>query len=89
MSLLTKGIPMRFKTRVLGIPATVEVTYYEAPYNGEWGHIDNWEESKPEYIEFDILDGRGRLAPWLEAKMTDEDFQRVQKEALNLMMAEE
>jgi hypothetical protein len=30
--------------------------------------------------EFDILDRRGRPAPWLERKASDEDRQRIEQE---------
>jgi len=79
---------LRFDTHIVGIPASVEVTYYEEAHNGRRGHIDNWEEGTPEYLEFDVLDRRGRPAPWIERKMSADDYSKVHKEALDNMRVE-
>jgi hypothetical protein len=79
---------LKFDTRIVGIPCQIEVTFYEPFCSGKRGHIDNWSEDEPEYLEFDVLDRNGRKAPWLERKMSADDYQRVQKEALNNMRAE-
>lgn len=67
-----------FDTRVCGIPCIVRVTYWE-PY------IPAKVSGPPEYCypaeggcgDWEILDTRGRPAPWLEKKMTDADMREV------------
>lgn len=34
-------------------------------------------------VEFDVLDRRGRPAPWLERKLTDADRERIEYEVLH------
>ena len=66
--------------RVAGIPALISVTAYSPGRPARlWGHPDSW--APPEYaeIEFQILDRRGRPAPWLERKLTDADRQTLTK----------
>jgi len=79
---------LKFDTHIVGIPCQVLVSYYEPYVCGRRGHIDNWEEDTPEYLEFDVLDRRGRPAPWIERKMSADDYSKVHKEALDNMRAE-
>lgn len=74
---------MEIETRVAGIPCIARVTHYfrQAPHRGGAHTCD----SDLDYYgytecEFDILDRRGRPAPWLERKATDEDRQRIEQE---------
>lgn len=67
-----------FESRVCGIPCIVRVTYWER-------YVPAKVSGPPEYCypaeggygEWEILDSRGRPAPWLEKKMTDADRQEV------------
>lgn len=65
-------------TRIAGIPCQVELTYFdpgEPPFL--LGHPDNWEPGVPPEVRFDVLDRRGRPAPWLEKKMSDDEHSRI------------
>jgi hypothetical protein len=47
---------------------------HNAPSDWDYyGHAD---------VEFNVLDRRGRPAPWLERKMTDADSMRIKTEIL-------
>ncbi len=71
------------ESRIAGIPCQIDVVHIE-PYTRAHlrGHPDNWEPERGGEIEFDVCDRRGRPAPWLEAKMTDGDRQRIETEIL-------
>ena len=71
------------QTRVAGIPCIAKVTHFyrQAPWRGSAHTCD----SDLDYYgyterEFEILDRRGRPAPWLERKATDADRERVAEE---------
>ncbi len=73
-------------TRVAGIPCIARVTHFyrQAPWRGSAHTCD----SDLDYYgytecEFDILDRRGRPAPWLERKATDQDRDRITEEIIN------
>ena len=68
-------------TRVCGIPCEVLVTYYAASRPAcLHGNPDFWHPGEDEEIEIQILDRRGRAAPWLQAKMTGEDRAEIIRE---------
>lgn len=68
----------QFETRVAGIPCICDITYIEAAVQGRRrGHPDTWEPDEPGYAEYSLLDRRGRRAPWLEVKMSDDDRCRM------------
>jgi len=64
-------------TQIAGIPCQIEVTY--------WNHQEplgrncdsDWDCYGYTDCEFDVLDRKGYKAPWLEAKMTDSDKERI------------
>ena len=62
---------MRFESHIAGIPCIIDVTSLTVVSGEGYGapsEIDarGWVES-----EFDVLDTRGRPAPWLARKLTD------------------
>jgi len=74
------------QTRVAGIPCIAKVTHFyrQAPWRGSAHTCD----SDLDYYgytecEFEILDRRGRPAPWLERKATDADRERITEEIKN------
>ncbi len=77
---------MSFPTRVAGIPCRCEVTHYSRPapmlVTG-WGFGDAEPPETGEF-EYQILDRRGRHAPWLEAKLVEADDDRLLEEYLAL-----
>jgi hypothetical protein len=68
---------------ICGIPAIASVTYFErgcaAIYSAD---PDDSYPAEPAVIGFKVLDRAGRPAPWLEAKMSDEEVQRIEAELL-------
>ena len=71
------------ETRISGIPCVINYTvsgnYLPAYINAPPEYC--YEAEYPE-IEFVVCDRRGRPAPWLAAKMTAEDIQRIETEIL-------
>lgn len=72
--------------RVCGIPAIARVLHYR-PYEPAYrrGHPDNWEPASPPEIDFEILDRRGRPAPWLERKLTDAERERIGRDLIEYL----
>ena len=68
--------------RVAGIPALAGVTSYTplTQANTSAGHPDNWYPAEGGEVEFDILDRRGRPAPWLERKIDGQARDRLADE---------
>lgn len=75
----------QFATRVAGIPCICEATYYAEGSPMRITGTGFGDADPPEYEEFEytILDRRGRPAPWLEAKLTDDDDLRLKREYLD------
>ena len=74
---------MEFQTKVYGIPCTVVVTLYRKAipmriYGSGMGDCD---PPEPEEFEFHLLDRKGYPAPWLEAKLTPDDYERLLEES--------
>jgi len=76
---------MVFETRVAGIPCQCLVTHYspELPMKITGTGYGDAEPPEPEEFEFRIMDRRGYPAPWLEAKLTQQDHDRLLQEYLN------
>ena len=75
-----------FESTVCGIPCIVRVLEWEPfvpMYTG--GHPDNWMPEEGGYGHWEILDRRGRPAPWLERKMTQADQDRIAAEVYDKM----
>ena len=72
-----------FESKVAGIPCKVRVTYYTpyvpASYNGPAEGGD---------FEFELLDRKGYRAKWLEAKVTEADVDRLEKEYEDYLKAQ-
>ena len=73
-----------FESRVCGIPCVIGVvSYYKgspAVYSGPWAGPE--EDPEADWI---IFDRRGYRAEWLEKKLTDEETQRINEEAVEFM----
>ena len=70
-----------FQTSVQGVPCIVVVTDHcynrPDPYaDASEDYLGGWE------LDWHLCDMRGAPAPWLEAKLTDEDRQRVEYEII-------
>ena len=75
---------MIFDTKVHGIPCQCRVVAYKPSlpmlvYGSGFGDAAPPEE---EHFEYEILDRRGREAPWLAQYVTEADEQRLKTEAL-------
>ena len=68
---------MQYPVTAHGIPALARVTHY-VPYCP--GDFNNPPEG-PE-VEYEILDRRGREAPWLERKLTAKDRDEIWSEVM-------
>lgn len=79
-----------FDTRISGIPCQIGVTYFH--YQPPWRGGAHSCPSDMDYygwceLEYDVLDRRGRPAPWLERKLKDDDRTDIQNQALELLGA--
>lgn len=73
---------MILATYIQGIPCRVRVThYFHQPAMGYWAGSPDDCYGYTE-VEFEVLDGRGRRAPWLEAKMLSEDRNVIEQEII-------
>lgn len=65
---------MQFEARVNGIPCQIRVTHIVPPLPARTtGHPDTWLPADGGEIEYDVLDRKGRPAPWLRRKLRDRD----------------
>ena len=75
-----------FDTTVCGIPCIVRVLSWEryvpAKVNGPPEYCY---PSEGGYGEWEILDRKGKPAPWLEKKLTDKERVRIDEEVFNHM----
>ena len=67
------------ETRVAGIPCIVGVTHFES-VAGDSRADSDWDYYGYTECEFDVLDRRGRKAPWLERKLTDKIINEIEQE---------
>lgn len=76
-------------THVQGIPCQVKVTYH-TPYRPArtYGPPEHCYPEEPGDLDFDVLDRRGRPAPWLERKLTPDDEERIGAELLEAIEEE-
>ena len=58
--------------RIAGIPCKVGVTHYLNQAGNSRADSD-WDYYGYTEIEYDVLDRKGRKAPWLERKVTEDD----------------
>ena len=73
-----------FESRVAGIPCQIEVTYYseDRPMRVTGSGFGDADPPEPEEFEFTVLDRKGYPAPWMERKLTRDDYQRIKQEYL-------
>lgn len=74
-------------TTIAGIPCRVDLTHYSAPSPSRVdAEPDYCFEGDAEELEFDVLDRRGRAAPWLARKLTPAETGRIEDELRRMIM---
>lgn len=69
---------MEIEARIQGIPCLVRVTHYHPGCAARTNcRVDDSYPAEPEEIEYEILDRRGRPAPWLERKAKAADYAAI------------
>ena len=80
---------MMIDVNVQGIPCKAEIVsaYYSEPdystWASDWDYYGGFDD-----IEFKIYDRRGRHAPWLERKLTEDDEKRITQQLIEDAKAE-
>jgi len=81
---------MEIETRVAGIPCWARLTHYHPGDPGRtYGPPEDCWPPEPAEMDWTILDGRGRPAPWLERKMTDQDVDRISDQFLEMLRTDQ
>ena len=71
------------ETSVAGIPCQARMTYYAPADPGRtYGPPEDCWPPEPAVVDFDVLDRRGRAAPWLERKLSVDDIARIEGELI-------
>lgn len=73
----------KIESQIAGIPCVIGVTHYHA----EQGSYSYNAASDLDYfgytnIDWEVCDRKGRLAPWLERKLTEADNERIEGEII-------
>lgn len=72
-----------FDAFVDGIPCCVGVTHYlRVQGSGNWNAPSDLDYHGYTELEFDVLDRRGRPAPWLERKLTSRSREVLEQHVL-------
>lgn len=67
-------------SHIAGIPCQIEVTHFVVQPPLGPNCDSDWDCYGYTEIEFEVLDRRGRSAPWLARKMTPQDVERIEAE---------
>ena len=69
------------ETRVVGIPCIIGVTHFES-VRGSFNYhaASDYDYHGYTECEFEVLDRRGRKAPWLERKLNDKIIREIEQE---------
>jgi hypothetical protein len=78
---MTTSYIAEIETRVAGIPCIIGVTEYECVKGSYSYHAaSDWDYYGYTDCSFDVLDRRGRPAPWLERKLNDKITREIEQE---------
>jgi len=71
------------ESKVAGIPCVIGVTHYRS-VKGSYSYNAASDMDYLGYtdIDWEVCDRRGRPAPWLERKLTEEDNERIEGEII-------
>lgn len=76
----------RFESRIAAIACLIEVTHYVPAVEAcRQGHPDDWMPGEPAELEFQVCDRQGRIANWLERKLTEGECERIAAQACSLL----
>lgn len=70
------------KYRISGIPCLIRVLYAHQQAPDPGAHSD-WDYHGTTDFEFLVCDRRGRPAPWLERKLTQDDIDGITQQFFN------
>lgn len=73
---------MILDSRVAGIPCKIQVLSYSKQEPMGRSADSDWDCYGYTEIEFDVLDTRGRPAPWLERKLNSDDRNAIEQEII-------
>lgn len=77
------------ETRIAGIPCQVGVRsfFHQPPHQGSPWSCDSADDFYGYTdTEWEVLDRRGRKAPWLEKKLTAAERQRIEREVVQCLL---
>lgn len=79
------------ESRIDGIPCLISVTYYRAVKGAGslYSAASDMDYTGWTDMDWVVCDRRGRLAPWLERKLTQKDRDRIESEIANHFECEE
>ena len=69
-------------TRISGIPCGIRVDRVDGQDGDSSNDASDWDHNGYADIEFTVLDSKGYPAPWLQAKLTDEEIADIENEIL-------
>lgn len=77
---------VEFDYRVAGIPCIIRILAWE-PYVPEYlgGPPEKCYEAEGGYGDFEVLDSKGKKAPWLEKKVTPEIRADIERQMFEIM----
>lgn len=78
-----------FDSHIQGIPCQIKVVYWEPFVPGRFsGPPEQCYPDEGGYGEWEVLDRKGRKAPWLEKRLNEQETQRIETEMFNHMEKE-
>jgi hypothetical protein len=80
---------LEFQDKVAGIPCIIRILHAE-PFRAGFfsGPPEHCYPDEGGLIVWEVLDRKGRRAPWLEKKANEEEMRRIDKEAWAALEAE-
>ena len=77
---MSAGYLAELEARIAGIPCRIGVTAWERWRPGRlYGPPEDCYPDEGGHGEWEVLDARGRPAPWLARKMTERDADRIEE----------
>jgi len=80
--------PRCIESAVAGIPCQIQIDYYISVPGDSGTWASDWDYYGYTDSDWTVCDRRGRPAPWLECKLTDDDKARIEREIDEFMQAD-